>query len=129
MRLRPQLIGGLAALSMPVGYLIYKHVSWEQSPQSKKRMLTHQLTFWASVALGITLIHKTFFKRGLSNMQKFFRYLLGGAIAAQGFETGERLSIRLFPHRPVKESEPSGLSRPGRVYVPSFLRERRNFTA
>ena len=84
---------------MPVGYLVYKHVSWESSPQSKKRMLTHQLTFWASVAAGVTILHKTFFKRGLTNGQKLLRYLLAGAVAAQGFETGERLGNLLFFQR------------------------------
>jgi hypothetical protein len=119
MKLRPQLIGGLAALSMPVGYLVYKHVSWESSPQSKKRMLVHQLTFWGSVALGVTILHKTFFKRGLSNPQKFLRYLFGGAMAAQGFESGERLGNMLFPHQP--EVGPAPMPRPRNLYFPSYL--------
>lgn len=103
-------------MALPVGYLVYKHVGWEGSPQAKKRMLTHQLTFWGMLGVGLSLMHRAFFNKNLSAMGRMARVLGAGLLATPAFEVGERLGKMLFPY-PVKSlAQPKTTSR----YVPSY---------
>ncbi len=126
--INPHLIGGVGAVSLPIGYVIKKHMDWEKTEQGKKRMLTHHLVFWGSFALGLALVHRTFFAP-VSNLVKGFRYLAGGLIGAQGFTTGEWLARYLFPHLPKRsqsiasQNASQNLMGSGRRYVPSYLKD------
>lgn len=117
MRVNPKAALGLTAMALPVGYLVYRHVSWESSPQSKKRMLTHQLTFWGMLGLGLGLMHRAFFKSGLSGFGRAWRVGLAGLIAAPAFRVGELLGNRLFPHR----TQAIPQQQAGQRYVPAYI--------
>ncbi|MBY0450978.1 MAG: hypothetical protein K2X01_10180 [Cyanobacteria bacterium] len=132
---------GLAAVAIPVGYVIKKHLDWESTPEAKSRMLTHQLTFWAATGLGIWGLHKTF-RSVIPLPWKILGTVLTAALPVVGFEGGQRLGARLFPKKPVAFNRnlnvftppgtPSGKLAekastrlfPGRVYVPPSLRNR-----
>ncbi len=120
--INPNLIGGLTAVGLPVGYVIKKHMDWKDTAQGKKRMLTHHLVFWASVGAGLALAHKTFFAR-VSNIEKGIRYIAGGLIGAQGFSSGNWISHKLFPHIPKESPQNSPYSQSPPRYIPTYLKE------
>ena len=95
-------LGRMAAvttvLAPPIGCLMYKHVSWEPAVQGKKRMATHQLTFWSMLGGGVLLMHRGgFFKATLPAWRKAMAYGAAGILGAAGFETGEWLGKTFFP--------------------------------
>ncbi len=108
-------LGGLTAAALPVAYVVKSHVGWEQSTQGKKRMLTHQLTFWSSFVAAVMMAHKTRPRQSL--WAKILLFSLSGILPLAGFEGGGMLATRLFPNIPP--------SPPGRLrqdtYVPSYL--------
>lgn len=136
---------GLAAVAVPVGYVIKKHLDWESTPEAKSRMLTHQLTFWTATAAGIWGLHKTF-RSVLPLPWKVLGAVLTAALPVIGFEGGQSLGARLFPEKPAvfdrnfnfftpigtptatTAGNSVGLASthifPGRVYVPPSLRNR-----
>ncbi len=115
--LNPRLIGGIVTASLPVGYVIKKHMDWEETEQAKKRMLTHHLIFWGSFSLGLWVAHRTFFAR-VSNIQKGLRYLAGGLVGAQGFTSGEWLGKYFFPYQAKPATGPQRDR-----YIPTYLRQ------
>jgi hypothetical protein len=125
MRVASKVALGVTALAMPVGYLVTKHVSWETTPQSKKRMLAHHLTFWSMLAMGLVLVHRALFNQRLSGLARAWRVLFAGALAAPAFKAGEVLSNILYPHQqqqlPLKTAQPVlpvFWSPPANRYVP-----------
>ncbi len=117
---------GLAAVAIPVGYVIKKHLDWESTPEAKSRMLTHQLSFWTATGLGLWGLHKTF-RSVIPLPLKILGTVLAAALPVVGFEGGQRLGVRLFPKKPVVLNRNFGEHAstrlfPGRVYVPPPLR-------
>lgn len=118
--MRPVAWGMAAAAALPVGYVIKQHVDWESSPQSKKRMLVHQLAFWSALAIGLVLLHRKVLRNPTAGV--LVRTLYGvaaGIVPVLGFEGGGRLAMAIFP-KPT-ESFAERLST-GKRYVPSYLR-------
>ena len=111
---RPRTLAMLTGTGLPVGYVIAKHVGWEKSPDSKRRMLIHQLSFWSAAALAVVALHRI--KRWrVGAIQKTLASLGATAPAALAFEGGAKLAALLVPYRPKAE-----FPKPTR-YRPSFL--------
>src|SRR5262249_37186181 len=110
LRNRLQTAGAIAALGMPVAYIVKKHVDWEKTPDGKKRMLIHHLTFWSAAASALLLMHRTLrkFRRKPFLSFKLPRLAIAGLLLPMGFEGGERLARFLAPKKPL----PSAASRP-----------------
>ena len=115
--------GALMGVSLPVAYLIKKHVDWEKSPESKQRMLIHQATFWSTVVIAVKLIHDTFWKyRQAAPWLKMTRLIGAGLLPVLGFEGGMLAARKLLPKKPpVRPAFPSPMQR--RVYIPSYLKQ------
>lgn len=103
---------GLTAMSLPVAYIIKRHVDWKNRPDSQQRMWIHQLTFWPSAALGLKLMHNGLRAvktptGGLQLNPKGFGWLTAGSLTVMGgFEGGYRLAKKLVPKQP-KPPEPT----------------------
>lgn len=110
------LLSGIACVSVPVGYLVKKHVDWERSPQSKKRMLVHQGTFWGTMTLALVMMHKAF-RRTTPLIEKLALYISASVLPILGFEWGGHLGRTLYPYQP----KPSAPPQPMKRYVPSYL--------
>lgn len=87
-----------------IGYVIKQHVGWMETADKKRRMLVHQLTFWGSSAVGLTLIHGAFLLKRLpftkipvKGGSQLALGALGGSIGALGFPAGRWLSHKLYP--------------------------------
>lgn len=108
---------GLAAAGAPVGYIVAKHIQWERSDNSKKRMAVHQGVFWSTFFLGLYLIHKSFRVKAEPLMTRIFAkwgYLgTAGILPILGFEWGGNLGMKLYP-KPQK---------PLKLYQPSYLKK------
>lgn len=116
------MIRGVACVSVPVGYLVLKHVSWERATASKKRMIVHQLTFWATMAAALVLMHKSFYVKPKAAFRqvKLYAYLAAASLLpVLGFEGGGKLGRAIYPHRPkVKPLPAVGFQK---VYRPNYL--------
>jgi hypothetical protein len=120
---KPRTIIAASAMALPVAYIVKKHVEWEKSPNAKRRMLIHQLTFWSSVVIALRLLHRTFrHYRERSPLLKAGRLFLASGMLIAGFEGGERLARYLVPKRPKQPIRPLSLpaSNPNR-YAPAYL--------
>lgn len=106
---------GLAAIGVPVGYLVAKHINWERPGNPQKRMMVHQATFWATFLAALYLIHKSFRIRTESTLTSLFAklgYLATASILPiAGFEGGSVLGRELYPRALP----------PTRRYLPSYL--------
>lgn len=115
---------GMLAMSMPVAYIIGKHINWKSKPDSRKRMIIHHLVFWPMALLGLKTMHVTFrwhpscWKR---DQEWFHRLgaLSGAGVITAGFELGDRLAKALVPKKAMIVN-PSTLSM-GISYPPSQL--------
>jgi len=99
------IIGGIAAVAIPAAYITYKHVQWEDHPQSKKRMLTRHVSFWAIMAAGILLLHNTFFSRGMKAWRKAVNFAVASLAIVGGFELSGMFAKTLYPYVPQKAFE------------------------
>jgi hypothetical protein len=114
----PKLILGMSAMSVPVAYILKKHLDWKPRPDSKKRMLIHHGVFWASGIPTLKFLHKAWgeFQRGGKPLELkkeitgkvpagsslkvagWFAAATGTLIG--GFEGGGRLAKALVPKPP-----------------------------
>ncbi len=123
---RPQTALAVAGMALPVAYIVKKHVDWETKPDSKKRMLVHQLTFWSIAALSLKLLHDVLRKHRRQPWGfKAPRIALSGLLLVAGFEGGQRLARRLFPKQPAPIAPaPAPFSPPvgfPKIYVPRYF--------
>jgi hypothetical protein len=94
---------GPPALTMgfPVAYIIGEHISWKRKkPDSMKRMIIQQASFWVAAIAGGILMHDTHFQRR-SMSWKLPRFVLASALLIAGFSGGERLAQLLYPKKPA----------------------------
>jgi hypothetical protein len=116
------LMRGLASISIPVGYLVFKHVSWERASTSKKRMMVHQASFWGTMAAALVLMHKSFYLKPKSAFRglKQLAYLgTASLLPILGFEGGAKLGRTFYPYRPqFKPTPATGFQK---VYRPTYL--------
>lgn len=100
-------LGGLLAAGIPVGYLIKKHIGWEQTPAGKLTMGIHQATFWTLATVGMVRVHRTY-RLTAGPLRKLFRYGTSGLLMAGGFWGGEKLAAwltpKLLPYEPAMEN-------------------------
>jgi hypothetical protein len=119
----PKLLLGLSFMSLPIAYIIKKHLDWKPRPDSKKRMLIHHLVFWTSGVPALKFLHRAW---GQFERDKLFTLKekvpgkvpagsslkVAGWLAAAagtligGFEGGERLAKALVP-KPPKSMAPA----------------------
>lgn len=101
----------LAVMSLPVGYILKKHLDWKPKPDSKKRMLIHHVVFWLSCIPALKFLHKTPGKlaagRQLIHLEQGTNALdavkwpaASVATLLAGFEGGDRLAKLLVPKQP-----------------------------
>lgn len=92
----------------PVGFIIYKHVSWEHSPTAKKRMATQHAIFWSTMAAGVIQFHMVG-KLARQGALKGWRALLmsfsAGMLPVLGFLAGVPVVAKLWPPKAVQHAE------------------------
>jgi len=116
----PLFIVGVGTMSLPVGYIIKKHMDWKKNPDAKKRMLIHHLVFWGASVPALKTMHIAWgeLKVLLGKPQKtpYTRIFKGAGYlsAASGiligaFEGGDRLARILVPKppKPVVPAQPA----------------------
>jgi hypothetical protein len=114
----PKLILGMSAMSLPVAYILKKHLDWKPRPDSKKRMLIHHGVFWLSGIPTLKFLHRAWgeFERGgkplelkkeiAGKVPAGSSLKVAGWLAAAagtligGFEGGGRLAKALVPKQP-----------------------------
>jgi hypothetical protein len=109
---------GLACVAAPVTYVAGTHVGWERSTDAKKRMLTHQATFWGTMLSSLALMHVAFFLKWNSSYRTAMQiglWLVSAGLPIAGFEGGARLGKALYPYTPKPATST------GRVYRPGYL--------
>ena len=115
-RLPAKLALGGAAVAIPIGYVAYKHISWMDSSQAKKRMAVRQATFWTGMAACLTLLHKgafwqelPFTKIKVTGPMRTLTGFLAGILGAAAFKAGLAFSNKLYPHdkkpKPLETSQ------------------------
>jgi hypothetical protein len=91
------LVPALLVFSIPITYIIKKHLDWKPNPDSKKRMLIHHLFFWPLFFLGIGIGHNAR-KTYKTDLFKTAGWLGAGmSLMIAGFEGGDRLARYLVP--------------------------------
>lgn len=93
---------GPPALTMgiPVGYIVTEHISWKRKkPDSLRRMIVQQASFWVAAIAGGLLMHDTQFQNRPFRW-KLPRFALASALLIGGFSGGEALAKTLFPKKP-----------------------------
>jgi hypothetical protein len=90
-------------MGIPIGYIVAEHISWKRKkPDSLRRMIIQQASFWIAAIAGGILMHDTHFqKRPLA--WKLPRFTLASALLIAGFAGGERLARLLYPKEPAFE--------------------------
>ncbi|MCE3234703.1 MAG: hypothetical protein K0Q50_883 [Vampirovibrio sp.] len=118
----------LAVMSLPVAYILKKHLDWKPKPDSKKRMLIHHAVFWLSCIPALKFLHKT--PGQFAASRKFIQLdkHISAFDAAKwpaaavttligGFEGGERLAKWLVPKQPKPPMQASSSITP--IYTPA----------
>lgn len=107
----PLFLFGLTMMSLPVGYILKRHLDWKPRPDSKKRMLIHHAVFWAACIPALKCFHNTwrYFERVPNKMPTFkpggFWPAVAWMSASMGtligsFEGGGKLARYLVPKQP-----------------------------
>jgi hypothetical protein len=116
----------LGCVAIPVGFLIQEHVGWMSTPEGKKRMLTHQLIFWATAAISLMVMHRTFSYKFVKNtttpwLKKGLFLGIASGLPVLGFEGGGAISRKCFPEKNMLQSEGYNHSPKPNKYIPSYL--------
>lgn len=94
-------------VAIPIGYIIEEHISWKKKkPDSLKRMIIQQTSFWLSAIGGLVLMHDTMFRRKPLSW-KWPRYALSSLLMIAGFAGGEKIAKLLYPKPPKVEPSPT----------------------
>lgn len=87
----------LLTVGIPIGYIVGEHIAWKKKkPDSLKRMIIQQTSFWLSAIGGLVLMHDTMFRRKPLRW-KLPRYGLSSLLMIAGFAGGEKLAKLLYP--------------------------------
>lgn len=113
----PLFLFGLTMMSLPVGYILKRHLDWKPRPDSKKRMLIHHAVFWAACIPALKCFHNTwrYFERVPNQLPTFkpggFWPAVAWMSASMGtligsFEGGGKLARYLVPKQPSSRPSP-----------------------
>ncbi len=112
----PLFLFGLTMMSLPIGYILKKHLDWKPKPDSKKRMLIHHGVFWLSCIPALKFFHNTwrYFERhpdkialkpgGFWPAAGWMGAALGTLIGS--FEGGDKVARYLVPKQPPPAESP-----------------------
>lgn len=120
----------LTIMSLPVAYILKKHLDWKPKPDSKKRMLIHHGVFWLSCIPALRFLHKTpgqfaaaprwiQLEQGISTFDAIKWPAASVATLIGGFEGGERLAKWLVPKQPKPPAPVTGFLTPATLQARS----------